>query len=865
MVNTFSQWVRHQRKVLGLTQRELARQAGCAEVTLRKIEAGSLHPSAQLVESLARALGRGDADLPYILEFALGAGEKRAPVAHKRRLRRAYNLPAQLTPLLGREQDIAAVRGRLQDGARLVTLVGPPGVGKTRLALAVAESVLEQFDHGVFFVRLGPVSDPDQVTPAIIQSLGFQMNGPNPPALQLHAFLETKHLLLVLDNLEHLVDSAAMLDDLLRRCPWLSMLVTSRQPLRVRGERQMPVLPLSLPVAIQPTARLTASDALRYPAVALFAERAQAVQPDFAVTDDNAAAVAELCRRLDGLPLAIELVAARVKLMPPAELLSHLSGPWMLSVDGLRDVSARQKTLRGAIDWSYDLLAADVQTLFARLAVFAGGCTLEAAEAVCGGEARESGGAGERESEEARATGRQVWESSRSLTGTPSPPLPLSPSPAPPHVLNGIASLLDKSLLRREIDPHGAARYVMLETVHEYALEQLAGLGETAAASQRHLAYYAHMLRRADAELYGPQRLAWYHWFDGELHNVQAALATAIAANDEAALALASTFVDYLIIRGRFKEARPWLTQALALPAAAPTPARAWALVQMLRLDFYQWDHDWRWPRQEEGLTISRTLGFRRGIGEAVFWLGLIAFHEGDRTRAAVNIAEALEIFQETGNPRRTVLSLCILGEIATELGDELARPRAAGGGTACRQRVRCATQQRPAAGQSGGTGLPGRRSGASPPSGRRGAGDQPRAGVSDAHRLASADTGTSCHLSGRHGHRAPSAGRGAGDVQAMARAVGYRGSLVRAGRSGAGGGTAPPGAAPLPGDVADDAPASLPAHAAAAVATPGQHRARSGRRRTRRPTDGLRRGAAGRHRSAHQPHRARPLGNHPG
>lgn len=238
--------------------------------------------------------------------------------------------------------------------------------------------------------------------------------------------------------------------------------------------------------------------------------------------------------------------------------------------------------------------------------------------------------------------------------------------------MDGIASLQDKSLLRREIDPHGAARYVMLETVHEYALERLADLGETAAASQRHLAYYAHMLHRADEELYGPQRLAWYHWFDGEFHNVQAALTTAIAANDEGALVLASTFADYLITRGRFEEIRQWLAQALALPAAAPpTPARAWALVQMLRLDFYQWDHDWRWPRQEEGLTLSRTLGFRRGIGEAVFWLGLIAFHEGDRTRAAVNIAEALEIFQETGNPRRTVLSLCILGEIATELGDE--------------------------------------------------------------------------------------------------------------------------------------------------------------------------------------------------
>ena len=627
--NPFGQWLRDQRKLRGLTQRELAQQASCAEVTLRKIEAGDLRPSAQLVESLAQALGVDDADQRYILEFALDTGRQFAPVARKRKPRRPHSLPAQLTPLIGRELDVAAARSRLVDGARLVTLIGPPGVGKTRLALAVAESVLEQFEHGVFFVRLGPISDPDLVATTVAQSLGLQLNGQNPPVVQLRCFLENKHLLLVLDNLEHVVDSAPMLDDLLRRCPWLSMLVTSRQPLRVRGERQIPVHPLHLPAAIDATVALSAADALNYPAVELFADRAQTVLPSFAVTDSNAAAVAELCRRLDGLPLAIELVAARVKLMPPAELLAHLSGPWMLSVDGLRDVTARQKTLRGAIGWSYDLLAPGTQSLFARLAVFAGGCTLEAAETVCGDE---------------RAAG---------------------------HVLDGIALLLDKSLLQRETGQHGEARYVMLETVREYAMERLEVSGESESTHARYLAYYAHMLREADQELYGPKRLTWYKWFDDEVHNVRAALATAIASDAQAALWMASTFADYLITRGRFDEARQWLERALTLPAAAPdTPARAWALVQLLRLDFYQWDGDWRWPHQEESLTVSRRLGYRRGIGESLFWLGWIAFHEGDRTRAAVNIAAALEIFQDTGNARRIVLSLCILGEIATEQGD---------------------------------------------------------------------------------------------------------------------------------------------------------------------------------------------------
>ncbi len=218
-------------------------------------------------------------------------------------------------------------RRLLSDGARLVTLVGPPGVGKTRLSLAVAEDVLEQFDDGVFFVRLAPVTDPDQVAAAIAQALGLQMSGPNPPELQLRAYLEEKHLLLVLDNFEQIVAAAPLVDDLLRRCPWLHVLVTSRQPLRVRGERQIHVLPLALPAEMAGASVVTASDMLRYPSVALFADRAEAVLPDFAVDDGNAAAVAELCRRLDGLPLAIELVAARVKLLPPKELLAAPARP----------------------------------------------------------------------------------------------------------------------------------------------------------------------------------------------------------------------------------------------------------------------------------------------------------------------------------------------------------------------------------------------------------------------------------------------------------------------------------------------------------------------------------------------------------
>ena len=460
---TFGQWLKQRRKALGLTQKELAQQAGCAEITLRKIEAGDLQPSAPLVASLARALGAADADLPGLLSLARGVGDDFAARARLLRPQRPNNLPAQLTPLIGREHDIAAVRKRLlSDGARLVTLVGPPGVGKTRLALAVAEDVLEQFEHGAFFVRLGPVSDPALVASAIAQALGLEMSGPNPPALQLRAWLEEKHLLLVLDNFEQIVAAAPLVDDLLRRCPWLHVLVTSRQPLRVRGERQMTVRPLALPVAQPGASRLTGDDALRYAAVALFAERAEAVQPDFAVDDDNAAAVAELCRRLDGLPLAIELVAARVKLLPPAELLARLHGPWLLSADGLRDVSARQRTLRGAIGWSYDLLTPVEQTLFTRLAVFVGGCTLEAAEMMC----------------------EDV----------------LSPA----QVLDGIASLLDKSLLNREAGLYDEPRYAMLETMREYGLERLAANRDETAMATRHAHCFIRLLERSNEKTFTP-------------------------------------------------------------------------------------------------------------------------------------------------------------------------------------------------------------------------------------------------------------------------------------------------------------------------------------------------------------------------
>jgi predicted ATPase/DNA-binding XRE family transcriptional regulator/tetratricopeptide (TPR) repeat protein len=428
----FGQWLRQRRKALGLTQADLAQRLNYAEITLRKIEAGRLLPSQALAEALARMLQVPAPDLAAFIAFARGLEPQR----------RFNSLPAPDTSLVGRDADLAALVDILTSGeTRLLSLLGPPGVGKTRLAIELARRIELTFAHGAVFIPLAALSQAEQVVVTIAQALDVHTSPDLSSLDALRRFLRDKHLLLVLDNFEHLLDAAPLVGDLLAASPCLKIVVTSRAPLRVRGEHTFDLQPLAVPDLQQ----LPKAAAMRaYSAVDLFVQRAQAAKPTFALTAINAPAVAEICLRLDGLPLAIELAAVRARAFTPQTMLTHLDHHIGASLRFLtsapRDLPPRQQTLRHAIDWSYHLLSADEQRLFRRLGIFVGGCTLEAAQTVC---AWPTDG-GPAESEKARNA-----------------------------VADTLAALVEQSLVQEMEGPLGESRYSMLETIREYALEQL--------------------------------------------------------------------------------------------------------------------------------------------------------------------------------------------------------------------------------------------------------------------------------------------------------------------------------------------------------------------------------------------------------
>jgi predicted ATPase/transcriptional regulator with XRE-family HTH domain len=639
---SFGRMVKRLRKSLDLTQRDLARRVGYSVVTIRKVESDERRPSRELAERLARFLDVAQEELPGFLALARTLVSEASPhgdqlVEPWRRSQPAEawwaagpptNLTVPLTRLIGRHTEVAAVSDLLtREDIRLVTLVGPPGIGKTRLSVQVATDLLAAFPDGVFSVALAPISDPALVTPTIAKTLGVKDSVAQPLVDCLVDYLRHRSLLLVLDNFEHMLASAAELTAVLTACPRLTVLATSRQPLHLRGERLYSVPPLGLPDSQQP---VTAAAAARYPAIELFIERAQAADHTFRLTDANVKDVTEICANLEGLPLAIELVAARIVLLAPQALLNRLDSRLSLLTGGPRDLPKRQQTLRDTIDWSYQLLDAGQQALFARLAVFIGGCRLEAAEQVA------------------------------NTDGT-----------LPEPVLDGLAALADQHLLRQEERGDGQRYCVFFETIREFALERLDSRGEAGQIRQRYAEYYLALAETANRHLTGREQETWLDRLEAEHNNLRAVIEYHLH-NDEAAAALrmVAALWRFWHVHSHQTEGGRWIALSLALGGPHDPRHRAQVLNGAGWIATDQSDQTHAMACFTESLALYRAIGDQRGIAEALHGVGGQVQTTGNDARAVALFSESLELYRQLGDREGIAWSMDHLGYAALYLDD---------------------------------------------------------------------------------------------------------------------------------------------------------------------------------------------------
>jgi predicted ATPase/serine/threonine protein kinase len=543
---------------------------------------------------------------------------------------RPNNLPAHLPPLVGRDAEVGRIKETLQrDDVHLLTLTGAGGTGKTRLGLEAAARLLGEFDDGAFFVALAPVGDQALVAQTIAQTLGVRAAPGGPVSEGLKQHLRNRRLLLVLDNFEHLLGAAPLVAELLAACPRLKVLVTSRAVLRLRGEQEFVLSPLGTP----DLNRLPPLEALAgYPSVKLFTQRVREVNPDFVLAEENARAVAEVCNRLDGLPLAIELAAARIKVLSPQAMSARLQNRLKLLTGGARDLPARQQTMRATIEWSHGLLGDEEKALFRRLSVFAGGCDLEAAESVC--------------------------DAAGDLGG---------------DVVGHLASLVDKSLLRHEERAGGEPRFAFLETIREYGSECLLASGEGAEVRRRHAAFFLGLAERAAAELLGPNQEAWLDALELEHDNLRAAIEWAVEGGElETGLRLGGALWRFWWVRGYLAEGRARLDRLLALAGRPQDRTKPYLKILYAAGILADAQGDYAAARRlfEANLAINRESQDRAGIANSLNNLGIVAMRGGDYAAARALYKESLAVWRELGQKRAAALCLDNLGNLACAEGD---------------------------------------------------------------------------------------------------------------------------------------------------------------------------------------------------
>ncbi len=654
---TFGQWVKQRRKVLGLTQADVGRLVSCSKVMINKIEGDLRRPSVQTARLLIRHLKIAPKDHATFISLArpdLSPEEVEEiviPMAkslERSTSRRVTNLPTPLTSLIGRAQEVTTVCALLlHPDVRLVTLTGAGGMGKTRLGLQVGTDLHDEFIDGCWFVSLAAVQEADLMISTIARSLGIKESRERALHQAVLSFLADKDMLLLLDNFEQVAAAAKQVAEILAFAPGLKILVTSRAVLHLSGEYEFVVPPLRF---VDLHASLSHEDLITSPAVSLFVQRAQAVDANFRLTLENAPAVAKICARLDGLPLAIELAASRIKFYTPATLLARLErssaqeGPLDLLAHTARDLPARQQTIRRTIDWSYDLLNQDEQNLFRYLAVFVGGSTLEATAAVC------------------EDTGNEF----------------LLPSASSSRTLDAfadkLASLVDQSMLLKVKTQDEEPRFGMLDSLREYAIERLATPGEELTTiRRRHASYFMALVESGEPRFAGPEQEAWLDHLETEHDNLLAALAWSYASeeNAELGLRLAGAVWQFWLIRGYVNEGRLWLQRFLERAKSAPKMDRARALNGAGFLNWAWSDYRQAKLLLNESLALFRELGDRHGTAWALNHLGHVALAQNELELASSLVGESLALFRELGADWNVAWDLLNFGDILLEQGHE--------------------------------------------------------------------------------------------------------------------------------------------------------------------------------------------------